>query len=512
MTRFKKRDLACFAGGTMARGDILDLLEHKKYRRTGGPQQFRSGAMFHTTNALSRSSHRSAIDSAAYRSRSKMIEADGTVRDWTRKGDDSPVIYQAIFLPAGASEKFMDRQTLWVEADKAETAVNARYARDNIVHIPPEVQDRIPEICKRYSEWFTSKGFAVDVNVHAPGKDSDQRNIHAHVMITDRPIEGDHFAKDKKEFRKYRGPDFTKKAHVVWAKVLNEELELKGERLRVDPRKNSIQFAEAIYYGDYDRAEELAKPSLGRVPKQHIYGAQQGNAKSLEYLAKREAKARQIEEERRGLINSLRAKVEQIDNERVELDKLETEYELASAIVQRARFYLADMEAAKTRDALAEVINQIDTMELKPYAEPQIAKARDAKNATVAKVTELLAQLESEQKTDTEKLMSAQSNRIKKWVNSEEIELIETRIHERDREIRTTQDKLKQAQAMPESPKVLELDMSKKPMVLLYQAGYSELQKMQQQIQKRDPAQRSPEQIQRDRQRLQRRESPELGR
>src|SRR4029077_11068134 len=46
-------------------------------------------------------------------------------------------------------------------------------------------------------EQFVRKGMIADVNIHAPHPDGDERNWHAHVLLTMRELDGEKFAKTK---------------------------------------------------------------------------------------------------------------------------------------------------------------------------------------------------------------------------------------------------------------------------------------------------------------------------
>ncbi len=55
-----------------------------------------------------------------------------------------------------------------------------------------------------------------DINIHAPDRKGDQRNHHAHVMLTMRTLTGDGFGK---KVREWNGTEQLKEWRKQWAKT-----------------------------------------------------------------------------------------------------------------------------------------------------------------------------------------------------------------------------------------------------------------------------------------------------
>jgi hypothetical protein len=72
-----------------------------------------------------------------------------------------------------------------------------------------------------------------DVALHAPGKEGDDRNHHAHVMLTMREMLGDGFGK---KVRDWNGNDVLGEWREAWAVHQNRDLERYGHEARVDHR------------------------------------------------------------------------------------------------------------------------------------------------------------------------------------------------------------------------------------------------------------------------------------
>jgi hypothetical protein len=146
-------------------------------------------ADFHaSTKTVSRSSGRSAVGAAAYRSGSCLTdERTGTVHDYTHKGG---VEVAVLMVPEEGGQ--ITRNELWNLAESVEKRKDARIAREWELGIPCELptkeqrqallQDFGTEYVKRY-------GCALDGAIHEPSKKGDQRNWHIHALTTTRRIE-----------------------------------------------------------------------------------------------------------------------------------------------------------------------------------------------------------------------------------------------------------------------------------------------------------------------------------
>ena len=149
-------------------------------------------AIFHlSVKAVSRSAGRSATAAAAYRAGEKIVdERTGEIHDYTRKGG---VESADIVLPDGASECewATDRAKLWNAAELAEKRKDACVAREFEVALPSELSpaERRNLALDFAKDMANREGCAVDVAIHAPGKDGDNRNHHAHILRTTRKVE-----------------------------------------------------------------------------------------------------------------------------------------------------------------------------------------------------------------------------------------------------------------------------------------------------------------------------------
>lgn len=85
----------------------------------------------------------------------------------------------------------LSRAELWNMSELSNPRKNSRVARETIVALPHELNlDSYKSILTRYANAIVERyGVAVDVAIHAPGRDGDHRNFHAHVYCTTQVIE-----------------------------------------------------------------------------------------------------------------------------------------------------------------------------------------------------------------------------------------------------------------------------------------------------------------------------------
>lgn len=147
-------------------------------------------AIYHlSTKPISRSSGRSAVASVAYRAGIEITdERLGKTYDYTKRNG---VLWTGLATPKGLG---IDRSELWNKAEKTETRKNSRTAREIVINIPHELMQGDQSAGKMLAYEFATNlsqkyQIAVDVAVHAPDKAGDNRNYHAHLLLTTRQIE-----------------------------------------------------------------------------------------------------------------------------------------------------------------------------------------------------------------------------------------------------------------------------------------------------------------------------------
>lgn len=173
-------------------------------------------------------------------------ERTGLVHDYTRKGG---VVSAEIIAPDGGSA---DRSALWNAAEAAENRKDSRTAREWIVALPAELDaGQRRELAVSFGAQLASRyGVAVDVAIHEPDREGDNRNHHAHILTTTRRVSrgaagelvmGDKASielADKKRRELGLGPaaDEVKAIRQLWEQTANRALERAGSGERIDAR------------------------------------------------------------------------------------------------------------------------------------------------------------------------------------------------------------------------------------------------------------------------------------
>jgi len=228
----------------------------ERVRITG---QGRGMASYHlSVKTIKRSAGRTATAAGAYRAGERIeCHREGRVHDYTRKqGVEETFIVAPETAPAWAQ----DRSKLWNEAEASETRRNSVTAREWELALPSEIsaEDR-SQITRQFAEELVSRyGVAVDVAIHAPHREGDQRNHHAHILTSTRKLEAEGFtAKTRVLDSAKTGGVEIEQMRGVWAVLQNRALERAGEVERVDHRSLEAQREEALSQGNALKAEEL---------------------------------------------------------------------------------------------------------------------------------------------------------------------------------------------------------------------------------------------------------------
>jgi len=226
-------------------------------------------ASYHlSVKTIKRSAGRTATAAAAYRVGERIeCQREGRIHDYTRKqGIEETFIVAPEHAPAWAQ----DRSALWNAAEASETRRNSVTAREWELALPSEIsaEDR-SQITRKFAEELVSRyGVAVDVAIHAPHREGDQRNHHAHVLTSTRKLEAEGFtAKTRVLDSAKTGGVEIEQMRGLWAELQNRALERVGEVERVDHRSLEKQRETALDRGDKLTAEELDRdPELKLGP------------------------------------------------------------------------------------------------------------------------------------------------------------------------------------------------------------------------------------------------------
>jgi ATP-dependent exoDNAse (exonuclease V) alpha subunit len=252
---------------------------------------------FLNLKTFGRSGGSSAVSAAAYRAGERIHdERTGRTYDHTNRSD---VLHKEIMLPGSFEGADMDwarnRSQLWNAAERAETRINARVAREYLVALPVELDaaQRLA-LVRGFSRELTERyRFALDLAVHAPRDfpGSDLRNFHAHLLATTREITARGLTvktslelNDAKRNSLGLGPAIHELLYVRerWATVTNEALRDAHIDTRVDHRTLAAQ--------GIDREPYPYIPRAAFEMERHGYRSAQAERLREDYRARVEAR------------------------------------------------------------------------------------------------------------------------------------------------------------------------------------------------------------------------------
>lgn len=190
---------------------------------------------------ISRSSGRSAVACAAYRSGEELEDVEtGITHDYRKK---TGIAFAEIFLCKNAPERFQNREELWNEVEKIEKAADARLAREIEVAIPRELSlGEMKNLVAGYAKMLTEEGMCVDAAIHLK-----VGNPHAHLMCTTRKIKADG-TWDQKEKKVYALDEFGNKIPVIDQETREQKIGARGRRIwkRVTVAANDLNAKENV--------------------------------------------------------------------------------------------------------------------------------------------------------------------------------------------------------------------------------------------------------------------------
>ena len=196
-------------------------------------------AIYHLrATMISRSSGRSATAAAAYRVGERIEDhRTGLTFDYrARNGVD----HVETLAPANAPAWVQDRAALWNAVEAAETRKNSQVAREIRVALPAELDhaqrvELVRAFCQRE---FVARGMVADIALHAPGREGDDRNHHAHILLTTREIGPEGFGAKNRD---WNAVEMLEEWREAWARDSNRALERCGHDERIDHRTLEAQ-------------------------------------------------------------------------------------------------------------------------------------------------------------------------------------------------------------------------------------------------------------------------------
>ena len=206
-------------------------------------------AIYHlSAKIISRKAGRSSTAAAAYRAGERIVdERTGEIHDFTRKGG---VSHTEIVMPSG-SDWAPTRSELWNAVEAKNKRADSQVAREFVVALPDELDEsQRRELAMAFARQLADKyQIAVDVAIHAPGKEGDQRNHHAHILTSTNKVQGHGFGNKAREldFVAHNMAGKVGQANEIdlvrerWEQLANQALETAGQEARIDCRSLEAQ-------------------------------------------------------------------------------------------------------------------------------------------------------------------------------------------------------------------------------------------------------------------------------
>jgi hypothetical protein len=225
-----------------------------------------SGIFYHFHAKVGgRSGGKSAVAAAAYRAgddleitseralmlAQKVSEEEGKEtrvrQDYTRRDG---VVHSEILAPDSAQDWVRNRQELWNKVEDSEKRKDAQLFRELTLGLPHNMDEETHKDLVRdfVKDIFVSEGMVADIAIHKPARHNDERNVHAHVMLTMRELDGDSFSSKKN--REWNNKELVD----VWRKKWEEHLNAAAEKLDLAERADCRSYK--------DRAKEDGVPAL----------------------------------------------------------------------------------------------------------------------------------------------------------------------------------------------------------------------------------------------------------
>ena len=201
---------------------------------------------------MNRSSGRTAVASSSYRAGEKLKdERTGLTHDFTRK---EGVVYSEIISNLDIQ---IDRGELWNLAEKSENRKDARTAREWVIALPDELDaDQRKDLAKEFATALVDRYDVIaDLAIHEPSKGGNDKNHHAHIMLTTRKAALDSDNKmilttkadielsntKRKSLEMGTTQEDIKQIRETWADLTNRALERAGYREKIDHRSYADQ-------------------------------------------------------------------------------------------------------------------------------------------------------------------------------------------------------------------------------------------------------------------------------
>lgn len=254
---------------------------------------------------------------AAYRAGEAIRhERSGRLANFSDRDD---VLHKEILLPQTLAdhpdmEWARDRSRLWNAVEARELRHDARLAVDCLLHLPPELnREQQRALAVGFGQALADRyRCAVDLCIHSPRPQADERNHHAHLLLTRREVGpqglGERIALEfTKGERKARGLEETRETEikglrVLWAEKANAALAAAGRSERIDhrsfaergiDREPELRLPAKIFYKERDDGKPSAIGNLLRAQHQERVEARRQGPEAYAQVLQRQKQERQ---------------------------------------------------------------------------------------------------------------------------------------------------------------------------------------------------------------------------
>lgn len=154
------------------------------------------------------------------------------------------LLYSEILIPENGPKVFHDLHTLLTAIDCAEKRCDARTGRVVRLTLPNDKEfsdaERI-ELAKSFvKETFVSEGMCAVIAIHeGRNENPSKNNPHAHVLLTDRPVDTSGFCPKKN--RSWNKAEQVRNWRRLWADTQNRAFRKKGLEVRVSHESLEVQ-------------------------------------------------------------------------------------------------------------------------------------------------------------------------------------------------------------------------------------------------------------------------------
>jgi len=180
-----------------------------------------------------------------------------TTHDYRKKGDGD-------ILASGIVGWSGDAESLGQAMSLAEKRGDACEGRSAIIAVPHELTVKqssalVADWCRHLNE---RHGVACAWVIHAPDESGDERNVHAHVIVTGRRSTGDALGEKARELDdRQTGPGAIEAWRAAWGELAGRALEQAGKAQPVDMRSWKRRLSAEGLPGDLIEGEEHLGPA-----------------------------------------------------------------------------------------------------------------------------------------------------------------------------------------------------------------------------------------------------------